>query len=129
MKKWFLKLDKCYKVSVLTLLFTIISFLATIYFYTIGMMHLPNGIAFGGLLMSAIYALQGLGENKDKQNNSSTFTMIFIILKFVVLIACSLIIGFMYYRWDKPYLNLFAFIGMYTVSIVSMVVVYMTDKN
>lgn len=127
--KLFSKLDKCYKVSILTLLVSIIGLIATSYFFTINKMDIPLGIIFGGIVLSFIYFLQGIGEKRDGNSGNTTWTLVFIILKFVILVACSFVIGFMYYRWNMPYLNLFSFIGVYTVSIINMAVVYLVDKK
>lgn len=79
--------------------------------------------------MSLIYFLQGLGEKKDSEKGTPYWTISFITIKLTVLVAVSLIIGFMYYRWNMKYFNIFSFVGMYTVATINMVVVYIIDKK
>lgn len=120
-----------YQIGFLTLALTIVSFLATLFLIYQRRADIPLGLLFGGIVFSVLSFLQGFGEHLDdaKGNNSMVYTLVMMVLRFIVIITLPILIAFMYYRWNAPYFNIFSFVGIYTAKLLITVLVYLLDKR
>ncbi len=116
------------KTAFLVYTLTLICFLATIFIFFLERMDIPLGILLGGTLCGTLSLVAGLLEKKDEENQSSKYSIIMIISRFTLLIAMTILIAFMYYKWDLKIFNVFSFIGAYLVSTIILVITYLIYK-
>lgn len=125
----FKNFSKFTKTAVLTYLVTLLGFVATSFLFTQGHMDIPLGILLGGTIFGSLSLVSHFLDKKDELDQTSRYSIIIIIVRFVILIASIVVIALMYYKFDLKIFNLFSFIGIYTVSIIIMVIVYLTNKE
>lgn len=128
MKK-FNELNKSIKIGIVTFVITLLCFAASGFLLTTNLKDIPLGFLLGGGIISVLDVLQGFAEKKDDAKQSITFSMIVIISKFVVIITLILICALMFYRWNMPYFNIFAIVGIYTASLIVTVIFHLIDKR
>ena len=123
-----MSLRKPYRVALITFVISLIGFLATVFLIPTRI-DIPLGLILGGVILPLLNVFQGLAEKHDNEQAGTTFSLIVIVLKFVVVVTLLIIAAFMYYKWDLPYFNIFCLVGVYTVSLLATILVYLTDKE
>ena len=126
--RYFKQANNSMKTALLTYALTLVCFLATIFLFFIGRMDIPLGLLLGGVFCGTLSLIAGLLENKDEENKSSKYSIIMILSRFILLIAVTVIIALMYYRWDLKIFNVFSYVGAYIVSSTILVVTYLIYK-
>ena len=126
--RFFQEANNSIKTAFLTYLLTLIATLSTIFLFFQGMMDIPLGILLGGSLFGTLSLVSGFLEKKDEDRKTPIYSIVLIGVRFLLLIAITIVIAFMYYRWNLPIFNVFAFVGAYTVSIIIMIIVYLIYK-
>ena len=129
MKKLLDKYPHSLVTACLTFAVTILATLITLFCFFNGHKDIPLGFILGGVVSTILCLLSALAEKQDDKKEGTTFSIIVIILRMVLLVAVTLIIAFMYYRWNLPIFNIFSFVGMYTGSIIIMVIVHLISKK
>jgi len=124
----FKALNKCFVIAIIVGVISILAFCSTAFLFS-SRMDIPLGIIFGGVLFSLLNVLQGLAEQRDNKRSGFIFSIIMITVKFLVVIAAIVLAGFMYYQWGMPYLNIFCIVGVYSVSILATILVYILKKE
>ena len=126
--RFFQEANNSIKTALLTYALTLIATLSTIFLFFQGMMDIPLGILLGGSLFGTLSLVSGFLEKKDEDRKTPIYSIVLIGVRFLLLIAVTIVIAFMYYRWNLPIFNIFAFVGAYTVSIIVMIIVYLIYK-
>ena len=126
--RFFQEANNSIKTAFITYAVTLIATLSTIFLFFQGMMDIPLGILLGGSLFGTLSLLSGFLEKKDEDRKTPIYSIVLIGVRFLLLIAITIVIAFMYYRWNLPIFNVFAFVGAYTVSIIIMIIVYLIYK-
>ena len=126
--RFFQEANNSIKTAFLTYLFTLIATLSTLFLFFQGLMDIPLGILLGGSIFGTLSLISGLVEKKDEDRKTPIYSIVLIGVRFLLLIAITIVIAFMYYRWNLPIFNVFAFVGAYTVSIIIMIIVYLIYK-
>ena len=126
--RFFQEANNSIKTAFITYAITLVATLSTIFLFFQGMMDIPLGILLGGSLFGTLSLLSGFLEKKDEDRKTPIYSIVLIGVRFLLLIAVTIVIAFMYYRWNLPIFNIFAFVGAYTVSIIVMIVVYLIYK-
>ena len=126
--RFFQEVNNSIKTAFITYAVTLIATLSTIFLFFQGMMDIPLGILLGGGLFGTLSLVSGFLEKKDEDRKTPIYSIILIGVRFLLLIAITIVIAFMYYRWNLPIFNVFAFVGAYTVSIIIMIIVYLIYK-
>ena len=126
--RFFQETNNSIKTALLTYALTLIATLSTIFLFFQGMMDIPLGILLGGSLFGTLSLVSGFLEKKDEDRKTPIYSIVLIGVRFLLLIAITIVIAFMYYRWNLPIFNIFAFVGAYTVSIIVMIIVYLIYK-
>ena len=126
--RFFQEVNNSIKTAFITYAVTLIATLSTIFLFFQGMMDIPLGILLGGGLFGTLSLVSGFLEKKDEDRKTPIYSIILIGVRFLLLIAITIVIDFMYYRWNLPIFNVFAFVGAYTVSIIIMIIVYLIYK-
>ena len=127
--KLFRSLNNSLKTGIITMLVALVGFLGTLFLLFNGHKDIPLGIALGGVVIGGLNILSGLLEKKDEAKASSIRTFIAIGLRLAVIVVMMIIIALMYYRWDLPLFNIFAFVGVYTVSVIVLVVLFLKERR
>lgn len=125
---YFKKANNSIKTALATYAITLLALLATIFLFFQGMMDIPLGILLGGFVCGSINLASGLLEKKDDEEKSTKYSIVFIIIRFVLFLGLTVLIALMYYLWDLKIFNLFAFIGAYTVSIIILIIIHLIYK-
>ena len=126
--RYFKEANNSIKTAFITYALTLVCLLATTFLFFIGMMDIPLGILLGGVFCGTLSLVAGLLERKDEIEASAKYSIIMIAIRFVLLIAFTIIIALMYYRWDIKVFNVFSFIGAYLVSTIILIVTYLIYK-
>ena len=126
--RFFQEANNSIKTAFITYAVTLIATLSTIFLFFQGMMDIPLGILLGGSLFGTLSLVSGFLEKKDEDRKTPIYSIVLIGVRFLLLIAITIVIAFMYYRWNLPIFNIFAFVGAYTVSIIVMIIVYLIYK-
>lgn len=126
--RYFKEATNSIKTAFITYAFTLVCLLATAFLFFIGRMDIPLGILLGGVFCGTLSLVAGLLERKDEIEASAKYSIIMIAIRFVLLIAFTIIIALMYYRWDIKVFNVFSFIGTYLVSTIILIVTYLIYK-
>ena len=127
--RFFLSKNNSIKTAIITYLITLVGFCSTIFLFFIGMMDVPLGILLGGGVFGSLALISGLVEKKDEERDAPIYSIILIGLRFLLLVALTIIIALMYYRWNLKIFNVFAFVGAYLTSTVAMIIVYLVFKK
>ena len=126
--RFFQEANNSIKTALLTYVLTLIATLSTLFLFFQGLMDIPLGILLGGSIFGTLSLISGLVEKKDEDRKTPIYSIVLIGVRFLLLIAITIVIAFMYYRWNLPIFNIFAFVGAYTVSIIIMIIVYLIYK-
>ena len=126
--RFFQEANNSTKTAFITYAVTLIATLSTIFLFFQDMMDIPLGILLGGSLFGTLSLISGFLEKKDEDRKTPIYSIVLIGVRFLLLIAITIVIAFMYYRWNLPIFNVFAFVGAYTVSIIVMIIVYLIYK-
>ena len=126
--RFFQEANNSIKTAFITYALTLLATLSTIFLFFQGLMDIPLGILLGGSIFGTLSLISGLVEKKDEDRKTPIYSIVLIGVRFLLLIAITIVIAFMYYRWNLPIFNIFAFVGAYTVSIIVMIIVYLIYK-
>lgn len=126
--RFFQEANNSIKTALVTFLLTLVATLSTLFLFFQGMMDIPLGILLGGGVYGGLSLASGLLEKKDDERKTPIYSIILIGVRFLLLIGLTIIIAFMYYRWNLPIFNVFAFVGTYTVMTIAMVIIYLIYK-
>ena len=126
--RFFQEANNSIKTALITFLLTLVATLSTLFLFFKGMMDIPLGIMLGGGVYGVLSLTSGLLEKKDEERKTPIYSIILIGVRFLLLIGLTIIIAFMYYRWNLPIFNVFAFVGTYTVMTIAMVIIYLIYK-
>lgn len=118
MKEWYGQLKLEYQVVVWTLIVLLTLVICSIPFFFFGLMEIPQGIALGGGVSVATYLLLGLFNNKDKPNKSMVWTIIILVIRFLIIGGILVLVGWLYYVKGVKAFNIFAVMGGYFISII-----------
>ena len=127
--RFFQEANNSIKTAIITYAFTLVGFISTIFLFFIEMMDIPLGILLGGGVFGSLALVSGLVEKKDEERTTPIYSIILIALRFLLLVALTIIIALMYYRWNLKIFNVFAFVGSYLASTIAMIVVYLIFKK
>ena len=127
--KIFNKLDVHLQSSVLIISIVAIAFLASIYCFFISLAEVPLGLLLAGVITSLLRLSTHLFVNLDVRNGTVKYSVISVIIRYVVLITSVVMIGLLYYYWKVKLFNLFAFIGVYTLDVVIFSILHIKNKN
>lgn len=127
--RFFLSKNNSIKTAIITYLITLIGVTSTIFLFFKEMMDIPLGILLGGGVFGSLALISGLIEKKDEERDAPIYSIIMIALRFLLLVALTIIIALMYYKWNLKIFNVFAFVGAYLASIIAMIVVYLIFKK
>ena len=129
MKEAFGKLLNSTKVAILVLVVAILGFAITSFGFFTNLMDIPLGILLSGFIISGLNLLTSLAYKLDAKKDSATMTVVMINVKLFVGGGLLVLICFMYFRWNMPFFNPFAYIGVYTAYVIITIVVHLIERN
>ncbi len=126
----FLKsLERNLRVALFITVATLVAFLGSIYCFFVSYAEIPLGILLGGVTMSLLHLLNHIFLRLDTRNGTIKFTLIGIIVRYVVLVGLLVLLAFTYYYWKVRLFNLYAFVGAYTLGFIILLTDYIIYKN
>lgn len=128
--KLFKNLSNSIKIAILTFLVGLFGFLATCFLISENrLVDIPLGFLFSGTVIGLLNLLTGLFDRVDDKKQIATFTLISIIIRFMVIVAVMVLLALMNYRWGVKVFNLFVFVGIYTLSMVFTIIIFMRERR
>ena len=130
MKEKFKALSLYYKTFILSALISLILFLSMIPLIIYHHPDISVGLLFGEFINFASYFILGIIENKKYEDKKKTKLMVVIIIsRFVILVASSIIFGFLYYRYDHHIFNIVALIGGYFIPLIIFIILNLLQRK
>ena len=129
MKGFLEKHSNSFTTAIFSFAVTILAVIISSFCFFNGHMDIPLGFLLGGVVIGGLYLLSVLAEKKDEQKEATTFTLIVIALRLLVLAGVAIVIALMYYRWNLPYFNLFTYVASYTAAIICNVIIHLISKK
>lgn len=117
------------RISILTMLLTLIAVLICTFCFFNGHQSIPQGFLLGGSLAALLYFFQFLADLKDRGNEEMTFAIIVIILRFLFFAGLLVLVAYLQFKAKVYYLDTFAYVGGYLLSVVVHAVMLLVDKE
>ena len=115
------KLERNLLTSIIVAIVSILGFIASSFLIYSESKDIPLGFLLSGGVIGGLYLIAHLLTSKDDEKSSNVRSIISIIIRFVVLVATVILLGFAYYVWDFKYFNVFVFFGVYTFGVIFFV--------
>ena len=115
------KLERNLLTSIIVAIVSILGFIASSFLIYSESNDIPLGFLLSGGVIGGLYLIAHLLTSKDDEKSSNVRSIISIIIRFVVLVATVILLGFAYYVWDFKYFNVFVFFGVYTFGVIFFV--------
>ncbi len=115
------KLERNLLTSIIVAIVSILGFIASSFLIISENKDIPLGFLLSGGVIGGLYLIAHLLTSKDDEKSSNVRSIISIIIRFVVLVATVILLGFAYYVWDFKYFNVFVFFGVYTFGVIFFV--------
>ena len=115
------KLERNLLTSIIVAIVSILGFIASSFLIYSESKDIPLGFLLSGGVIGGLYLIAHLLTSKDDEKSSNVRSIISIIIRFVVLVATVILLGFAYYVWDFKYFNVFVFFGIYTFGVIFFV--------
>ena len=115
------KLERNLLTSIIVAIVSILGFIASSFLIYSESKDIPLGFLLSGGVIGGLYLIAHLLTSKDDEESSNVRSIISIIIRFVVLVATVILLGFAYYVWDFKYFNVFVFFGVYTFGVIFFV--------
>ena len=112
------KLERNLLTSIIVAIVSILGFIASSFLIYSESKDIPLGFLLSGGVIGGLYLVAHLLTSKDDEKSSNVRSIISIIIRFVVLVATVILLGFAYYVWDFKYFNVFVFFGVYTFGVI-----------
>ena len=90
---------------------------------------IPLGLLLGGLCGGIPLALFSLFNKKEENSRSLKFTIIIIVIRFLLVGGTLVLSGFLYYKQGIKIFNLFATLGGYVLSTICLAIVLLISKK
>ncbi len=115
------KLERNLLTSIIVAIVSILGFIASSFLIYSESKDIPLGFLLSGGVIGGLYLIAHLLTSKDDEKSSNVRSIISIIIRFVVLVATVILLGFAYYVWNFKYFNVFVFFGVYTLGVIFFV--------
>ena len=115
------KLERNLLTSIIVAIVSILGFIASSFLIYSESKDIPLGFLLSGGVIGGLYLIAHLLTSKDDEKSSNVRSIISIIIRFVVLVATVILLGFAYYVWDFKYFNVFGFFGIDTFGVIFFV--------
>lgn len=90
---------------------------------------IPQGLLLGGLYGVLCLLVMFLVTNKENENKKLVGTIIVIISRLLILAGILLLVGYSYYVKDIKIFNIFAVVGGYLLSTISLTLNHLIFKE
>lgn len=123
------KLDNNLLTGIIVLLVSLLGFAITGYLLTGVHKDIPLGFVFAGGVISLLHVISSILLRIDEKRGSSVFSIISIMMRLMVLLAVLIVVVLMSYRWNLVLFNIFVFVGVYTLSVIVYMLMFVLRKN
>ncbi len=90
---------------------------------------IPQGLLLGGLYGVLCLLVMFLVTNKENEDKKLVGTIIVIIARLLILAGILLLVGYLYYVKDIKIFNIFAVVGGYLLSTISLALSHLIFKE
>lgn len=123
------KLDRNLLTGIITLLISIIGFACSSFLLTTDLKHFPLGFLYSGGVIALVYVISYFLVRIDIKQGTTIFSIISLGMRLVIILTSMLMMVMMYYKWDIKLFNVFVFVGVYTLSIITFCLTYILIKD
>ena len=123
------KLDRNLLTSFIVYGVSLLGFIASSFLLLGTYKDIPLGFLFSGVIIGSLYLLSFFFNKLDLRSGGMKWGIIFITIRLVLVIGVIILLAFMNYRWEVKIFNLFVFVGIYTVGVLSFVLLNLFNKN
>lgn len=127
--KLFKDLNPSLKIAVLTYIIAIVGFLITLFLIFNGHQDIPLGILFAGGVVGTVNLFAGLAERFTKDKEGAIISIVLVGIRTFLVLGVMIFVALMYYRWNMPYFNIFAYVAVYTISIILTIIVNLKERK
>ena len=120
------KLDRNLLTGIITLL---IGFACSSFLLTTDLKHVPLGFLYSGGVIALVYVISYFLVRIDIKRGTTIFSIISLGMRLVIILTSMLMMVMMYYKWDIKLFNVFVFVGVYTLSIITFCLTYILIKD
>ena len=127
--KFLRKLDSHLLTFLIVLAIGIVGFASTSFLLNSKYIDIPLGFALSGALISLTYVMSHFFLVIDKRKGTSTFAIVAITLRLVIVLTSLLLLFLMYYRWQIKLFNVFVYVGVYTAAVIAFLLINALNKG
>ena len=127
--KFLRKLDNNLLAALIVYFVSILGFACSSFLISTSLIDIPLGFLFSGGVIGSLYLLTFFFGKLDERTGRNIFGIISIGVRLFVIIGVMILIAFMYYRWEIKIFNLFVFIGIYSLGVISFVLLHLLNKE
>ena len=126
---FFRKLSIPFRTSIIVTLVMVVGFCASCWLIPTGYRGIPFGFLIAGGVNAALYALSGFFLIIDDKKHSSTFSIIAVIVRNVILVGTMIAMAFIDKIFGFQFYNLYVFVGVYTAGIIAYIIFNLVESK
>ena len=127
--RFFNKLSIPFRTSIIVSLLMVVGFCASCWLISTSFAGIPYGFLIAGGVNAILYALSGFFLIIDEKRQSTTFSIIAVIVRNVVLIGSMIAMAFIDKTFGFPFYNLYVFVGVYTAGIAAYIIFNLIESK
>ena len=129
MKKFFFNSTTQIKAIIISLCFLIVLNLCLIPLFIVGYKDIVFGLDIGIILQILYLFVDNLiSKNRNRQQNI-TLTVVYLILKFIILAGVLVGFGYLYYKMNIKIANIIAIVGGYLIPLVVFAICFFKERG
>lgn len=129
MKKFFFNSTTQIKAIVISLCFLVVLNLCLIPLFIVGYKDIVFGLDIGVILQILyLFADNLISKNRNRQQNI-TFTVVYLILKFIILAGVLVVFGYLYYKMNIKIANIIAIVGGYIIPLIAFAICFLKERG
>ena len=123
------KLNVYYRTAIFSLFIGVLIDLALLVLFFIGYAEIPLGILLGVLFGNIIYIINGIIEDKGKDQKAYRLATAFIFIRLLLLVGFIVGMSYLYYRGNVHTFNVFALAGGYFICEIVFIVLHLKEDR
>ncbi len=123
------KLDSHLLTALIVFMTGVVGFAVTSFLLNTKYLDIPLGFILFSGIVALIYVLSHLLLAIDRRRGTATFSIIAITLRLVVMAVVLLMFFLLYYRWNVKLFNIFVLIGMYSVGVITFLLINLFNEG
>ena len=115
--------------AIITFIVSLVAFACSSFLIGTTLQDVPYGFLFAGGVTSCCYLLNHLFTKLDSSRGSATYSLISIIVRFVIQVVVMILIGLMSYQWNIKIFSIFVFVAVYTLGVIVFALAHIYVKK